>query len=97
MSADARLAEVLEWLWRSKPPRAVQDKAREILLDTVGCVLAAAAKEPPQHLAQEIRVVFFRTSESRPSHLRNVTSRATRKGLLKVLQERGLHASSIAI
>jgi hypothetical protein len=36
MSADARLAEVLEWLWRTKPPHAVQDKAREILLDTCG-------------------------------------------------------------
>ena len=57
MSADARLAEVLEWLWRTKPPHAVQDKAREILLDTVGCVIAAAPKEPLQHLAEAVRVM----------------------------------------
>jgi len=56
MSADARLAEVLDWLWGTTPPQAVQDKAREILLDTVGCVIAAGAKEPLQHLAEAIRV-----------------------------------------
>ena len=56
MSADARLAEVLEWLWRTEPPQPVQDKTREILLDTVGCVIAAASKATLQHLAEAIRV-----------------------------------------
>lgn len=56
MSADARLAEVFEWLWHTKPPQAVQDKAREILLDTAGCVIAAASKEPLQRFAEAIRV-----------------------------------------
>lgn len=44
MTLEARLAQVLEWLWLAEPPAPVAAKAREILLDTLGCVLAASAK-----------------------------------------------------
>ena len=42
---DRQLEEVLDWLWRAEPPAAVGAKARLVVLDTLGCVLAAA-KEP---------------------------------------------------
>jgi 2-methylcitrate dehydratase PrpD len=38
---EAPLAEALEWLFRAKAPATVQSKARELLLDTFGCVIAA--------------------------------------------------------
>lgn len=45
------LAEVLEWLWVAQPPAPVDAKARELALDTLGCVLAASAKPQLQELA----------------------------------------------
>lgn len=41
MKIEAPLAEALEWLFRAKAPATVQSKARELLLDTFGCVIAA--------------------------------------------------------
>ncbi len=40
MTLDTPLAEVIEWLFRTRPPAAVQSKARELVLDTFGCVIA---------------------------------------------------------
>lgn len=45
------LTEALEWLWEAQPPAPVEAKARELALDTLGCVLAASAKPPLQQLA----------------------------------------------
>ena len=41
MRIEAPLAETLEWLFRTRAPAAVDTKARELLLDTFGCVIAA--------------------------------------------------------
>ncbi len=41
MTIEAPLADALEWLFRTRPPAAVETKAREVMLDTFGCVLAA--------------------------------------------------------
>lgn len=51
-SADLRLARVLEWLWDAGIPLAIQEKARELLVDTVACVLAAAAKPSLEGLSE---------------------------------------------
>lgn len=40
MTLDTPLAEALEWLFRTPPPAAVERKARELVLDTLGCVIA---------------------------------------------------------
>ena len=37
---EAPLAEALEWLFRTRAPAAVERKAREQVLDTLGCVIA---------------------------------------------------------
>ena len=49
-----KLAEVLDWLWAAEPPAPVAAKARELVLDTVGCVLAARAKPQVQALAERL-------------------------------------------
>ena len=41
MTIEAPLADALEWLFRTRAPSAVDTKAREVMLDTFGCVLAA--------------------------------------------------------
>src|SRR6185295_18953005 len=41
VTIEAPLADALEWLFRTRAPAAVQAKAREVMLDTFGCVLAA--------------------------------------------------------
>jgi len=41
VTIEAPLAEALEWLFRTRAPAAVQAKAREVMLDTYGCVMAA--------------------------------------------------------
>lgn len=41
MKIEAPLAEALEWLFRTRAPVPVDTKARELLLDTFGCVIAA--------------------------------------------------------
>jgi len=41
---ESRLAEVLDWLWSEPPPAQVEQKARLLLLDTLGCVIGAAGK-----------------------------------------------------
>ena len=41
MTIERALAEALEWQFRTRPPAAVETKARELALDTLGCVLAA--------------------------------------------------------
>jgi len=41
VTIEAPLADALEWLFRTPAPAAVQTKARELMLDTFGCVLAA--------------------------------------------------------
>ncbi len=40
MNLEAPLAEALEWLFRTRPPAAVERKVREQVLDTLGCVIA---------------------------------------------------------
>src|SRR5258706_15199292 len=40
VTLEASLAEVLDWLFRTPPPAAVQRKAREQALDTFGCAIA---------------------------------------------------------
>lgn len=54
MTADAQLASVLDWLWRTAPPPEVEEKARLMLLDTLGCVLAASRKAPLKRLAAQL-------------------------------------------
>ena len=41
VTIEEPLAAALEWLFRTRAPAAVQSKAREVMLDTFGCVLAA--------------------------------------------------------
>ena len=41
MQIEAPLAEALEWLFRTRAPTTVDTKARELVLDTLGCVQAA--------------------------------------------------------
>lgn len=41
MTIEAPLADALEWLFRTRAPAAVEMKAREVMLDTFGCALAA--------------------------------------------------------
>lgn len=57
MSRDAQLAAVLEWLWRSAAPREVDRKARLLLLDTVGCVIAASRQPKLRQLAARLAKV----------------------------------------
>ena len=52
--AELKLAEVLEWLWSAQPPAPVDAKARELALDTLGCVLAASAKPQVRELAARL-------------------------------------------
>lgn len=40
MTIESSLADVLAWLFRTPPPPAVERKAREQVLDTLGCVIA---------------------------------------------------------
>ncbi len=54
MSADSRLAEVLAWLWTAEPPATVRDKARELVLDTLGCVIAASRHPRPVSFSKEL-------------------------------------------
>jgi 2-methylcitrate dehydratase PrpD len=49
VTIEAPLAEALEWLFRTRAPAAVETKARELVLDTFGCVLAA--RRHPELLA----------------------------------------------
>ena len=49
-----KLAGVLEWLWAAQPPAPVEAKARELALDTLGCVLAASVKPQVQKLAARL-------------------------------------------
>jgi len=41
VTIETPLAEALEWLFRTRAPAAVETKAREVMLDTFGCALAA--------------------------------------------------------
>ncbi len=40
MTVEASLAETLDWLFRTRPPAAVDAKARALVLDTLGCAIA---------------------------------------------------------
>ena len=44
----------LEWLFATRAPSEVEDKARLLVLDTIGCVLAASEKAEPQAIAQRL-------------------------------------------
>lgn len=44
VTIEAGLRDVLEWSFATEPPAAVEAKARELVLDTLGCVLAAAPR-----------------------------------------------------
>jgi 2-methylcitrate dehydratase PrpD len=54
LSIETRLREVLAWLFAAEVPAAIDAKAREILLDTCGCVLAASAKPALQRLSSRL-------------------------------------------
>ena len=51
MEAGSGLNPVLDWLWAAEPPAPVEAKARELALDTLGCVLAASEKPQVRELA----------------------------------------------
>ena len=44
MSRETELESVLQWLFADSMPKQVEEKARLLLLDTLGCVLAASPK-----------------------------------------------------
>jgi 2-methylcitrate dehydratase PrpD len=54
LSIETRLREVLEWLFVAEAPAAIEAKAREILLDTFGCVLAASTKPALRRLSSQL-------------------------------------------
>lgn len=54
MPIELQLARVLEWLFGTEPPAAVEAKARELILDTLGCVLAASAKPRLQEFSARL-------------------------------------------
>ncbi len=56
MEPESELKRVLDWLWTAQPPAAVEAKARELALDTLGCVLAASEKPELQALAARLAV-----------------------------------------
>ena len=51
------LADTVDWLWRDDPLRdpVVEQRARLLLLDCLGCALAALAKPPLARLADALR------------------------------------------
>ncbi len=57
---DDALAGVLRWLWTAQPPPDVRAKARLVLLDTLGCALAASSHSKLVDLAK----VFNETDPS---------------------------------
>jgi len=48
---ETRLRAVLEWVFAAEAPAAIEAKAREILLDTFGCVLASSTKPALQRFS----------------------------------------------
>jgi 2-methylcitrate dehydratase PrpD len=48
------IRSTLEWLFAASTPLAVEHKARLLVLDTLGCVLAASDKDEPQALARRL-------------------------------------------
>jgi 2-methylcitrate dehydratase PrpD len=54
LSIEPRLREVLEWLFVAEAPAEIEAKAREILLDTFGCVLASSTKPALQRLSSRL-------------------------------------------
>ena len=55
-SLDVELLAVLRWLWQRDPlaQPEVQRRAREVLLDTLGCALAGAAEPEVARLAAQV-------------------------------------------
>jgi len=51
---EPRLAEALDWAWSAPVPARVEARARELVLDTLGCALAASAKPPLRVLAGQL-------------------------------------------
>jgi 2-methylcitrate dehydratase PrpD len=45
---------VLDWLWSAEPPASVDAKARLVVLDTIGCVLAAAKQPKAREFAARL-------------------------------------------
>lgn len=54
MPIEARLREILEWLFVAEAPAAIEAKAREVVLDTFGCVLASSPKPALQRLSRHL-------------------------------------------
>lgn len=44
----------LDWLFSARVPSAVEDRARLLVLDTIGCVLAASGKDEPQAIGRQL-------------------------------------------
>ncbi len=57
MSRDTQLAAVLKWLWHGSPSREVDRKVRLLLLDTIGCVIAASREPKLRGLATQLAKV----------------------------------------
>ena len=56
MSMDAQLSDTVAWLFGANPLReeAVEQRARLLFLDTLGCMIAGLAKPEPRTLAQNL-------------------------------------------
>jgi 2-methylcitrate dehydratase PrpD len=69
---ENELQAVLEWLFAAEPPPAIEARARELALDTLGCVIAASAHPEARAFAASlassdpgrVRVPGFRESFS---------------------------------
>lgn len=57
MILEPALSEVLQWLFRTPPPPAIDAKARQVMLDTFGCIVAA--RRNPE--VARLMVAFDRT------------------------------------
>jgi 2-methylcitrate dehydratase PrpD len=51
---EPRLADALDWLWQAPLPERVEEKARLVFLDTLGCVLGAATKPRVREFAAQL-------------------------------------------
>jgi 2-methylcitrate dehydratase PrpD len=57
VNLEASLAEALDWLFRTPAPAAVQHKAREQALDTLGCVIAGRRHAEVRAFAQSLEAL----------------------------------------
>ncbi len=51
---EKHIESILAWLWRAQPPAAIEAKARLVVLDTVGCVVAAGREPKARAFAAQL-------------------------------------------